>query len=630
MNTENLPVQSLVDLLKSASDSYYNQTPLMTDAEYDALVDQLKALDPNNPFFKTVGAPVTGAWPKVKHKYTMGSQDKVKTHDDFIAWATGKGPLVITDKMDGSTMALTYQNGKLISAVTRGDGTEGEEVTPNVLRMQNVKETIEGFSGVLRGEVMIDISTFNTYFAPAGYKNPRNAANGLARDKSNNDLVPHIKIAYFDVISDCPAQSEMLNTEIAKENFCRNNGLKYVFIRGPYEDHEAVWKQFEARAAIRPTLDHEIDGMVVKMDDLQEQTALGDLNGRPRGQIAIKFEAQSKESVVEDIQWQIGRNGRISPVAILAPTDIGGVTITRCTLNNKDYIKALNITVGAKVLVTRNNDVIPGITQLVKAGNGKTNEPTNCPTCNGTLETDGAYLVCAELNCQGKVIGDLAIWIRATKIKGVGPSVLSNLIDIGVDDAYKFMTAEREKFHDACKSEKNGDKLYEQIKALAIIDLSTLLYGLNIPHVGEINSRRIAKQFATPDAIMKATADDLATVPGVKTTADEIVEAIKGKTAMITNLCTVFAIQTATQAGPLASKSFCITGELSLGRETVHDWIRSKGGEIKTGVSKNLDYLVTNDIGSGSSKNKKAAELGVKIINEDELKKMGNATTFTI
>lgn len=628
MNTENLPINSLVDLLKSASDGYYNGTPLMTDAEYDTLIDQLKALDPTNSFLKTVGAPVVGAWPKVKHAHTMGSQDKVKTHDDFIAWANGKGPLVITDKMDGSTIALTYLNGKLVSAVTRGDGTEGEDVTPNILRMQNVKAEIMGFSGVLRGEVMIDISTFNTYFAPVGYKNPRNAANGLARDKSESALVPHIKVMYFDVIHDCPAQREMYSTEISKENFCRANGLKYVFIRGPYEDHEAVWKQFEARAAVRPTLDHEIDGMVVKMDNLEAQASLGDLNGRPRGQIAIKFEAQSKESTVIDIQWQVGRNGRISPVAILEPTDIGGVTITRCTLNNRDYIKALNISVGARVLVTRNNDVIPGITKLVAAGNGVTNEPKNCPTCGGTLESDGAYVLCAMLDCQGKVIGDLGIWIRATKIKGVGPNVLSALIDCGVDDAYKFMTAEREKFHDACKSEKNGDKLYEQIKALTEMDLATLLYGLNIPHCGEINSRRIEKHFVTLEALQAATPDELAKVPGIKTTADEIYASIVAKTLLINELTKVIKFKTQVAKGPLAGKSFCITGELSLGRDSVHDWIRTKGGEVKTSVSKTLDYLVTNDTGSGSAKNKKAASLGVKIINEDELKQMGNATSF--
>lgn len=621
---QNLSAESLVDILKNASISYYNNTPLMTDEEFDTLVEQLRTIDPNNSFFTTVGAPVSGVWPKVKHKYTMGSQDKVKTHDEFMAWARGKGPLVITDKMDGSTIVLTYKNGQLMSAVTRGDGTEGEDITPNVMRMQNVKDCIEGFSGVLRGEIVIDISVFDDFFKPLGYKNPRNAANGVARDKSNSDLVPHIKVVYFDVIS----EGASLDTEIAKESFVRKAGLKYVWIKGPYSDCETTWKQFEARTAVRPTLDYEIDGLVVKMDNLEDQKKLGELNGRPRGQVAIKFEAQSKETVIEDIQWQVGRNGRISPVAIIAPTDIGGVTITRCTLNNRDYIRALALSVGARVLVTRNNDVIPGITKLVVVGNGTTNEPTVCPTCNGTLEVDGAYLLCPMIDCQGKVIGDLAIWIRATKVKGVGPNVLSALIDVGVDDAYKFMTAEREKFHDACKSEKNGDKIYDQVKALIKMDLATLLYGLNVPHLGEVNSRRLEKHFKTLMPLLEATPKQLAMVEGIKTTAGEIFTSLKSKHDLIMNLKTTIEIASIDNKGPLAGKSFCITGELSLGRDFIHDWIRNKGGEVKTGVSKNLDYLVTNDPNSGSSKNKKATDLGVKVISEEELKSLGNVTSY--
>lgn len=617
-------VVDLVKRLKKASDDYYNGTPSMTDEEFDNLVDQLRQSDPDHSFLKEVGAVATGVWPKVKHKYTMGSQDKVKTKEEFLAWAKGKGQLVITDKMDGSTIALTYKNGQLMSAVTRGDGIDGEEITANVMRMKNVKDCVEGFSGVLRGEMYLTLSDFNQHFAPLGYKNPRNAANGIARDKSNSNLVPHVGVAYFDVI----ATTGGPRTEIEKENLVRKAGLKYVFIRGPYSDPGAIWQQFEARTAIRPTLDYEIDGMVVKVDDVAASAALGDLNNRPRGQVAIKFTAQSKEATITDIDWQVGRNGRISPVAILEPTDIGGVTITRCTLNNRDYIKTLGISVGAKVLVTRNNDVIPGITKTVSAGNGKTNEPTHCPTCKGQLEVDGAYLLCPMLDCQGKVIGDLAIWIRATKIKGVGPNVLSALIDAGTDDAYKFMTAEREKFHDACKSEKNGDKIYEQVKALTEMDLATVLYGLNIPHCGEINSRRIEKHFKTMDALTAAGPDELAKVQGIKTTADEIFAALLAKTMLINELNKVIKYRTQDSKGPLAGKSFCITGELSMGREFVHEWIRNKGGEVKTGVSKNLDYLVTNDVNSGSSKNKKASDLGVKVIAEADLLKLGNASTF--
>ena len=616
----------IVKILREASDVYYNPDPTkiqpyMSDESFDRTVELLRKLDPTNEFLKEIGAPVVqvGAWPKVKHQYTMGSQDKCKTKEEFLKWAEGKGSLVITDKLDGSTLALTYRNGKLISAATRGDGIEGEEVLENALKMQNVKENIDGFSGVLRGEVILDQATFDQHFAPVGYKNPRNAATGIVREKGST-LANHLKVIYFDVISDCPAQRAMINTEIAKDNFVRGNKLKYVHLRGPYTIPQDAWTQFEARVVERPTLGYEIDGMVVKMDDLEAQQALGELNGRPRGQIAIKFEAQTKMSSVVDIQWQLGRNGRISPVAILEPTDINGVTITRCTLNNRDYIKALNVSIGARVMVARMNDVIPAVTATVVTGSGITNEPSSCPTCKGSLEREGAYLFCPMIDCQGKTIGNLNIWIRALKIKGIGPAVLSALIDLGIDDPAKLMKADRENFHDACKSEKNGDKIYQQITGFTEIDMATLLYGLNVPHLGEINSRRIAKHFGSMDKLMAATMSELAEVPGIKTTADEIFASLLTKTLLINELLKRVKIAGASGIGPLSGISMCITGELWTGRDEIHELMRAKGAEVKTGVSKDLTYLVTDDPASGSSKNKKATQYGVKIISGATLK----------
>jgi DNA ligase (NAD+) len=609
-----ITADKLETLLRKASASYYAGTPQMSDQEFDKLCDELRAMDPDNAFLKEIGAPVqVGAWPKVKHQYVMGSQEKCKTKEEFTKWAADKGPLVITDKLDGSTLVLTYKDGKLVSAATRGDGVEGEEVLENALKMQNVKGELNGFTGVLRGEVILDQATFDKHFAPVGYKNPRNAATGIVREKEST-LANHLKVIYFDVIAD------NLKTECDKYTVVTKLGLKFAHIRGPYSDPEDVWRQFELRTLERPALGFEIDGMVVKMDDLAAQQALGDLNGRPRGQIAIKFEAQTKIAAISDIQWQVGRNGRISPVAILEPVDIGGVTITRCTLNNRDYIKALNVSVGAKVTVARMNDVIPAIINTVVTGAGYTNEPLICPTCKGSLEREGAYLFCPMIDCQGKTIGNLNIWIRATKIKGIGPAVLSALIDLGVDDPAKLMKADREKFHDACKSEKNGDKLYQQVSGLTEMDMATLLYGLNVPHVGEINSRRIAKHFSSMDKLMAASVEELEVVPGVKTTAKAIWFGLDARKSTINELMSCIKITGTSGIGPLSGISMCITGELWAGRDEIHDLMRAKGAEVKTGVSKDLTFLVTDDPGSGSSKNKKAVQYGVKIISGDTLK----------
>lgn len=611
-------VEALAQQLQDASDAYYNTgTPVMSDADFDSLVEQLRKLAPDHSFLKTVGAVTVGAWPKMKHKHAMGSQDKVKTKEEFLKWAEGKGKLVITDKLDGSTIALYYKSGQLMDAVTRGDGLEGENITPNVLRMLNVKDNIPDFSGTLRGEMVISLSNFEKYFKPLGYKNPRNAANGVARDKSNSELIKYIKVIYFDVI-----HQDMVS-ETAKEGFIADQNLEYVFQAGPCLAGNA-WSYFEERATKRANLDYEIDGMVAKIQNLEEQHALGDLNNRPRGQIAIKFTAQAKETVIKDIQWQVGKNGRISPVAIVVPVDIGGVTITRVTLNNRDYIKTLGVSVGATVIVTRNNDVIPGITSVSHPGTGETNEPTKCPTCSEILEVEGAYLLCVQTDCQGKTVGGLVTWFRATKILGVGPAVLRELIDMGVDDPVKLYGATQEDFAKACKSDKNGQKLYQQIKASREVTLSTLLYGLNLPHLGEINCRRVEKYFGSLDKLLDAPLGEYEAMPGVKTTAKTIHEAIQQKAPLIRRLVGegFLEIKTLNAQGPLAGKSFCITGELSEPRDTVQEWIRSNGGEIKTGVSKNLEYLVTNDTTSGSSKNKKAAALGVKVIDEATLRAM--------
>lgn len=622
MSNPNLPLDvridkfadDLVDLLKIASDAYYNSTPIMTDEEFDGMVEQLRVISPEHPFLKAVGAPVIGAWPKKKHQYMMGSQEKVKTEEDFMKWAEGKGDLVITDKMDGSTIAITYEDGKLVSGVTRGDGTEGEDITPNVLKMQNVAKTIHGFTGVLRGEMVVYLDDFKNFLAPQGYKNPRNAANGIARDKSG-DLMKHIKVIYFDVLG------ADLKTEMDKMRFVTDNGLTYVRIN--LANAAETWQLFKGIEAYRAKTNWEMDGAVVKMNDLAAQSALGDLNGRPRGQIAIKFVSQSKETKIAQIEWQVGRNGRITPVATLEPCEIGGVTITRCTLNNRNYVAALGASVGATVVLTRANDVIPAITGVSKPGTGVTNEPTKCPSCQGILEIDGAYIFCPMIDCQGKTVGGLAKWLVSTKVRGVGPNILAELVNLGITDPAKLYAADQSVFNKAAGSDKNGEKIYHQVQESRNIDLATFLYGLNIDHLGEINARRFEKHFKTLDALMGAEINDLSKVQGVKTTADDIFHALAAKASLIRELAPHVKFKTLEAKGPLAGKSFCITGELSEDRDTVHEWIRSRGGETKTGVSKNLDYLVTNDTSSGSSKNVKAAALGVKVISEDDLRKMG-------
>lgn len=612
----------LVQALKEASDAYYNSQPIMSDTKFDELIEKLRKLDPNHPFLKEVGARVKiGAWPKVKHKVVMGSQDKVKTKDEFLKWAIGKGDLVLTDKVDGSTIVLTYKDGQLTGAATRGDGFEGEEILPNALKIPNINHIIEGFSGILRGEVVLYKTWFKRYFEPLGYKNPRNAANGIIRDKSGSELLDHISVVCFDIIG----ASEII-TETEKAAFAKKHNISYVFQTEPMSAVK-IWDEFETRIAERSAIAYEIDGVVIKENDLVKQESRGYLNNRPRGQIAIKPEAQSNETKVLDIQWQVGLSGRISPVCIVEPTYIGGVTIQRVTLNNLDYIKKVGASIGATVVVTRQNDVIPAITATITPGTGNINEPTNCPTCNGQLERDGAYLFCPVISCSGKTYGDLMVWLRATKIRGVGPTVLSNLIELGITDAAKLVSADVATFNEACNSDLNGQKIYQQINDNLDMDLATLLCGLNVPHLGEVNAKRLAKHFMTFDAIISAEPEAIAEVQGIKTTAADIVNSLIEKKAVIAELKKHITIKSTNTGGPLAGSSFCITGELSKPREEVQEMIRQAGGEVKTGVSKDLNYLIMSDPTSTTSKAEKARKYGTKCISETDLAGMINGTT---
>lgn len=603
----------LEELLKKASDAYYNDSPIMTDTEFDGLCDTLRSIDPDNEFLKSIGAKSVSVWPKVKHKYMMGSQSKIKTKEELKKWISSLGEVVITDKLDGSTIVLTYVNGQLQSAVTRGDGLEGEDITVNVLNMKNVRKSIPDFTGVLRGEMVAHVSDFTKYLKPNGYKNARNAANGIARDKDGS-MSKYVTVIYFDVYHDS------MSSEVDKQKFIKSHGLEYVNLVGPYSNVDDVWKAFEDRLSNRSSLDYEIDGMIVKLNDLDKQKELGDLNGRPRGQIAIKPEAQSATTKIVDIQWQVGNNGRISPVAIVEPTDIGGVTITRCTLNNIDYINTLGASIGSDVVLTRANDVIPAITGCTTRGTGATNQPKNCPTCKEKLERDGAYLICVMIECQGKVIGSLMAWLNTIKLKGVGPNIVRNLVDLGITDQYGLVTAEREIFRKACNSDKNGDKIYDQIQASKTMDLATFLDGLNIAFLGTTNSKRIAKHFKTLRNVLDATIDDMAEIQGIKTTASDIVDGLNLKKSMILDLEKEITITGTSGTGPLSGYSMCITGELWAPREEIHDMMRQKGIEAKSSVSKDLSFLVTDDVNSGSGKNAKAAKYGVKIIDGKTLR----------
>lgn len=613
-------IEKLVKQLKKCDDAYYNSPePLIPDDDYDKLKAKLTKLAPNHPYLTSVGAPISGPWPKHQHRSLIGSLEKVNNKADFLAWAENKGPFCVSPKYDGSTIVATYNKGKLTALATRGDGTIGENITQNSSRISGVPSKLpEEFSGEIRGEAILLLSDFNNHFAPEGFKNARNAANGKVREQKENELIQHVRVFWFDII---PSDRD-LKTELDKWDLIQS--LHLTTMDPPHQamSAEEVWESFELwRDNHRARLDYEIDGLVVKTNDLETQESLGVVSNRPKGAMAIKFPPAQKVTRLLAVEWSRGLTGIIAPTGLLEPVDLGGVTVSRVSLCGVDEIRRLGIAIGDRVVVSRRNDVIPKVEKLASKAPDRTEIPipTQCTTCGGDLIQNGAYLICQNIDCQGEVYGSLMTWVRELQIKGLGPNIVRELIDLGVTDAAKLYEANVEAFHKACNSVKTGTKVYEAVQSAKDVRLSTLLSGLCIPSLGETNGARLEKHFKTLDAILAASVEDLEGVPGIRTNAKKIVQGLQNKSDLINRLRQVVNIKNLDASGTLAGMSFCITGDLSKPRPIVQEWIRQMGGEPKSGISKDLTYLVTNTPESGTSKNQKADQYGVKKITEEQL-----------
>lgn len=623
MSTTKNNVESLVKRLRELSDLYYNGEAEVSDAEFDSLKEELEKIDPENDFLKEIGAPVTsGVWPKKKHSTIMTSLGKVNTRDEFTHWCKDKGDdLFITEKADGCTVVASYIEGKLVSLATRGDGTEGENITPNAAWLKDVKKEIKGFTGDLRGEAMLRREVFDKEFLPMGYKNPRNAANGKLREQKDTGLIKYIEIQWFDVMSD----STELKTENDKFSFLKKNGLNVVAHQ--ICNAEGAWKIFEDYInKKRISLNYEIDGLVVKVNSLETQKELGISSGRPKGAVAIKFPAVEKMTVLEDVEWQRGLKGRFTPVGILKPVDIGGVTITRCSLHGMDQVEKLGVHIGDKVMVVRANDVIPQITRRVSDGERKIKivGPSVCDSCDGELVEDGAYLLCVNKECPGELYGRLVAWVTKLNIMGIGPAIIVGLIEQGIKEIDELYTCDISVFDKASGSEKIGEKIWDELHNKKEMPLRMFLNGLSIPTLGNTNSQRFETTFKTLDKVLSASVDEIGSIQGIKTNATKMWNGLKEKRGLIGRLRKLLIIKDLEESGgkPLSGKSFCITGALTKPRKEIESWIKDNGGETKSSVGKGLTYLVTNEPNSGSDKNAKADKYGVTKITEEELYKL--------
>ena len=611
-------INELCNILTQANNDYYNKVPTISDTEYDALKDELRDIDPDNKVLLYVGAA-----PISKRRtlpVPMASQDKVNTIADAERWAKSKGAthLCIQEKLDGMSVLVEYLDGEAIAGYSRGDGLIGEDITDNLFKVEGFQKQIPGFTGCLRGEVLLRKSVWREHFKTQ-YVNTRNATAGIIR-REGGDEQKRLTAYFYDVIG------RDFDTEIAKLDWLLSQKL---FTPSHYDVVYSCINTVPHFAAdkYRENLDYDIDGLVLKINDIKQQTALGrhgdKPNGNPRGQIALKFAPETRGTVLLDIEWDIGLVGRITPVAILEPVYVAGVTISRASLYNCGYIKTLGLTKGARVLVSRRNDVIPRVEEALNNTGVSFDTPTTCPSCDSPVVMDGEYLVCENPGCR--VVGGLMKWVNNFQIMNLGQQTIKQLV------AAKMLYTPADLYmlnRDSVVEllgEKIGSKVLAEIDKTRSGTLANMLGSLNIPMCGRRLFQSIVDAGYTDlDSILSISRVELCYIPGIGgERADQIIKGLQDKESEIKGLLQAgwkIKDESVVRDGIFSEQSFCFTGVMTRPRKVLEKAVLENGGTISS-VSRELTYLVAAS-DDGSSKYIKAKKLGLNIISEEDFWKM--------
>jgi DNA ligase (NAD+) len=361
-------IDKLAAQIMSASAAYYNATPVMSDADFDALESELRKLDPNNPVFAKIGAPVASGWPKAQHPHPVGSLEKAQTPAEFRSWAAGKpDSLFLSEKLDGISILLTYSGGELVSAVTRGDGVEGEDITRNVRIMQGVPATLSNKHNVfVRGEIVCLREDFQKFFQ--GESNPRNTASGTSKRQSGWQKCRHLTVVAYN-LSFGAYSGPNYATRDSEFAVLQSWGFKTPFGKS-VTSREAVQVYGDYIKELRDKAPYDIDGLVIEVNSTEERIELGTTpNGlNPKGAVALKFPHDQKKTILRDVVWQVGNSGRVTPVAIFDEVDLAGARVKQASLHNVARLNKLQLFKGCEILVSRRNDVIPFVEENVSLG----------------------------------------------------------------------------------------------------------------------------------------------------------------------------------------------------------------------------------------------------------------------
>ena len=639
-------IKELTGLLNNASRAYYQEdSEIMSNLEYDRLYDELKRLEEetgtvfsNSPTLR-VGYEAVNDLPKEAHEEPMLSLDKTKSRQELKDWLGDKEGL-LSWKLDGLTIVLTYNGGELVKAVTRGNGEIGEVITPNAKTFINLPLRIP-YKGelILRGEAVIsykDFEEINTRIedADARYKNPRNLCSGSVRAlNSEVTALRRVRLNAFSLVR--AADVDFDNRRSRQLEFLREQGFETVeYYKVTSED---ILDRIEYFAEAIADYDIPSDGLVLTYEDIAYGRSLGRTAKFPRDSIAFKWADETAETVLREMEWSPSRTGLINPIAVFDPVELEGTTVKRASVHNLSVLKGLKLGIGDRITVYKANMIIPQIAENLTCS-GKLELPQSCPACHGKTEirqdNDVETLVCPNPECPAKKLKSFALFAGrdAMNIDGLSEMTLEKFIGRGFisepADIFR-LSAHRDEI---CKMDGFGEKSYnnllESIERARHAEPARLLYSLGILNVGLSNARLICKHFDNDlEKVRRAGYEELTAIDGVGgVIAGSVCEYFSSdeNNRIFDDLLKEVVIEkpeAAEARDGIAGKSFVITGSLHNfeNRDALKTAIENAGGKVTGSVSSNTDYLINNDINSTSSKNKKAKELSVPIITEDEV-----------
>ena len=644
---------------------YYSKNEsLISDVEYDKLLKNLEKLEKENPQFANELSPSVNVgsslkdtkFEKVTHKspmlslsnsYNIGDiEDFMKRAEKIILQErSGKTKIdyVLEVKLDGLSISVTYEKGKLVKAVTRGDGIIGEDVTENVMQIKSVPKFLkENIDIEVRGEIVLPISKFhelNKKRMEEGeeiFANPRNAASGTLRQIDAEIVKERGLDCYFYFIVD----SEKYNISTHKEalEYIEKLGLKTTGIGEVVESAEELEKRIEFWGTEREKLDYETDGMVIKVNSLELWNILGSTTKSPRWAIAYKFPAKQVSTKLLDITWQVGRTGKVTPVAELEEVEVSGSRVKRASLHNFDEIERKDIRIGDRVIIEKAAEIIPQVVKSIKEV--RTGEekivvpPVNCPICNSVLEKEDGLvdLKCVNKHCMGKVQGKIEYFVSrdGMNIIGLGERIIERFLELGfikdITDIYNLKNFRQDIAGLEKMGEKSVENLLNSIEESKKRDYSKTLYALGIPYVGKFLGNLLAEKSKNIETLMEMTEEELLMIDGVGEKVAksvysfmrdpvniEIIEKLKNAGVNFTLLK-----ENKVEKDVFQGKNFLVTGKLEkFTRKEIQEEIEKFGGKNLSAVSKNLDYLIVGK--DAGSKLKKAQDIGtIKILSEEE------------